>query len=38
MEKYSEGSNILFREYEVYSKSLKICVAFFAIHDGSSIW
>ena len=38
MEKYYEGSNILFLESGVYSKSLQIYVAFFTIYGGFSIW
>ena len=33
-----EGSNISFLESGVYSKSLQICVAFFTIYGGCSIW
>ena len=35
MEKHYEGSNILFLESGAYSKSSQICIAFFAIYNGS---
>ena len=38
MEKYYEGSNILFFESGALSKSLQTCFAFSAIYGGSNIW
>ena len=38
MERYYEGSNILFLESRAHSMSLQICISFFTVYSRSNIW
>ena len=38
MERYCDGSHILFLESRAQSMSLQICISFFTFYSGSNIW
>ena len=38
MERYYDGSHILFLESRAQSMSLQICISFFTFYSGSNIW